>query len=128
MGKDESGRMKRRELGEDVLEDGDVGCGAGWALWMCIVAREPSAKFEELGGGMFVGWHGITESNEAQILQDVVQFVKTRVAFKPEFVSQGEVIGCEGGDAKQIIRAVHDHVNGEVVAGEYFEIRSDFVA
>ena len=88
------------ELGEDVLQDWNVGWQASGALGMRIVARDPASEFEELGGGVFISGDRVPKCEEAEILQNVIKFVKTRVTFEPVFISQGEVFGGKGGDAE----------------------------
>ena len=77
---------------------------------------------------MFVSGDGCAESETAEVLQNIVQFVETRLAFQPIMIAQGEKIGREGREAEQVVGAVHDHVDGEIVAGEDFEVRADLVA
>jgi len=113
---------------ENGLQDRDV-CGrTGGTLGMGVIAGNPAAQFQKLGSGVFVGGNRSAEGETAKVLQNIVQFIETRIAFQPVMIAQCEKIGREGRDAEQVVRAVHDHVNGEIVASQDFEVRTDFVA
>src|SRR5208283_998340 len=113
---------------EDVLQDWDVGGGALGTRGGGVVADEPAAELQELGSAVLVGGDRGAECEVTEVLQQVVELIEARVALKQVTVTQGEVVGGEGGEAEQVIGAVHHHVDGEVVAGEYLEIRADAIA
>src|ERR1700736_5115477 len=65
---------------------------------------------------MFVGGNGLAKGNVAEILQRVGDSVVDRVAGFPKAVAFGKFFGSEGSEAKQIVRAVLDHVDAEIVS------------
>ncbi len=81
---------------------------AGWDLRVSVIAADPASEFEEHGGRMLVGGDGVAESEEAEVLEGVVEFVEAGVAGVPVFVALGEEVGGEGAEAEEVIAAVHD--------------------
>ena len=59
----------------DVGEDFAVGVGALGGFRVRVVAADPAAEFQEHRGAVLVGGHGRAECEEAEILQEVVEFV-----------------------------------------------------
>ena len=103
-------------------------CGACGRIRVRRVRLDPAAQLQELRRAVLVGGHGRAEGEEAQILQQVVQFVESGIARCPQRIAPGEQVGREGAQAEQIIAAVHHHVNRQIVAREHFEIGAHVVA
>jgi len=113
---------------DDFAEHLAVRVGAAGAFGVRVVALEPAAVLQEHRGGVLVGGHGRAEGEEAEVLEQVVEFVERRIATFPEFVTLREEVRGESAQAQQVIAAVHHHVDGEIVAGVDLEVGSDLVA
>lgn len=85
-------------------------------------------KVEILCGGVFVGGDGVAECEEAEVLEEVVEFVEGGVAGFPVSIACAKGDGVEGGEAEEVVAAVLDHVDGEVVAGHDHEIFTGLVS
>ena len=83
---------------------------------------------EEGGGGVFVGGDGGAEGDVAEVLEGVGEGEVVGVVGCPEAVALGEFFGGEGGETEEIVGAVFDHVDAEVVAGVDAEVGANFVA
>src|SRR5262249_59740127 len=90
---------------------------------VCGVAIDPAAQLQELRGRMFIGRHRWAEGEKAQILEQIVQLVKGGILLRPQRITASEEVRREGTQAKQVIAAKDDHVDAEVVAGQYHEVR-----
>ncbi len=95
---------------------------------MRCVRLNPPIQLEELRSAVFVSRNRGAECEKAQILQDVVERVKVRVACGPQRIPVGEQIGRKRAEAQQVVAAIHHHINRQVVAGEDFEIGPSPVA
>src|SRR5262245_38578929 len=65
------------------------------------------------------------EREAAEVLEDVVDRPEPRfITLGPGGVTPRERVRREGRQAQQIVAAVHDHVDGQVIAGQHQEVRS----
>src|SRR5689334_8403952 len=92
---------------------------------MGAAARNLAAKVEEDCGGMLVGGNRRPERSITQVLQRVGEREIGRILRLPQPVTLGELGGTKRGKAQQVVAAKLDHVDAEVVAGEYLEVRAN---
>src|SRR6185437_16762541 len=62
---------------------------------MRIIAGNPATQLEELRGVVLVRRHRRTKGEEAEILQQIVQFVKRGIVRRPQSIAPSEGIGSE---------------------------------
>ena len=125
-------RAQRRRLQalDDVDEDRPLGRRVGPAdrTGRGAVGGDPAPGVQHDGGVVAVGGNGGAERVEPEVLQQVVELAERRVARRPPAVALGEGVGRERRQPEQVVGAVADHVDGQVVAGEHEEVGTDAVA
>src|SRR5712691_13395825 len=94
---------------------------------MRLIAGNKSPKLEELCRAMPVSRDGFAESKRSQVLQQVIENKKIRLAVCPVFIAAGEGVWRKGRQSQQVIASVHDHVDGKVIARIDLEIRPQAV-
>ena len=92
---------------------------------MGIVAFDPVLKLEKHGSRVPVGGDRRTKSQIPNRLEKVVKMVKSLITFFPALVAKGKDIWSEGTQAKEVVAAIHHHVDGEVVTRKYMKIRAE---
>ena len=93
-----------------------------------VVRRGPPPQLEELGRVVSVAGHGRTERELAEVLQQVVEVMEAGVALGPHRVACREEIRGKGRQPEQVVAAVHDHVDRQVIAGQHHELGPDLIA
>ena len=89
--------------------------------------RAASDEVLEHRTGVFVGWHRCSERDIAEVLDRIGQRVVTLIPLQPIPVAQGKQLRTKCGKTQKVVGAVFGHVDGQIVAGEDFEIRADLV-
>ena len=64
---------------------------------------------------MFVGRNWRAKGEEAEILKQVVQFVKARIGLRPKLVARCKRFRRECRQPEQVIAAIHHHVDSQIV-------------
>lgn len=80
-----------------------------------------------MGGRVFVGGDGRAKAYEAEVLEEVIEHERAGVSLFPPGVSFGEEVGGKGAEAKEVVRSVEDHVDGQIIAGEEEKVGSKLV-
>src|SRR3954453_18979342 len=83
------------QLRSDVAEDSTVAFRTPWTVRMRRVAFEPAAQLDELRRAMLIRGHRRAKGEEAEVLQQIVQFVKVGIARRPQSITPGESVGGE---------------------------------
>src|SRR5258706_4839173 len=86
------------------------------------IRRYPTSQFEELRRTMLISGNWRAESEKTEILQLVVKLIETPIAQCPQRIPPRKQIWRECAEAKQVIAAVHHHINRQFIASEDLEI------
>src|SRR5580704_16367562 len=95
---------------------------------MGFVSGDSSRQVEEDGGRMLVSGDWITKCNVAQMLQRIREREIARISGFPQAIALGKFFRSESREAEQIVGAVFDHVDAEIVAGKNLKIRAVSIA
>ena len=93
-----------------------------------MIATNPTAELQEHGCAVFIGGDRSAECEKAEVLENVVERVKSGVSREPRAISLREQIWREGTQAEQVIASIHHHVDGEIVPSIDTEIGSNGIA
>src|SRR5438105_3039799 len=95
---------------------------AAWTLRMCCTCWDSSRQMQECGRGVFVSRNWIAEANIPKVLQGIGNCVVRWISYLPQPVTFGKLLRRQRCQPKQIVRAVFNHVDAEVIAGINAEI------
>src|SRR3984893_8626270 len=95
---------------------------------MSPIAGDSVGEVQKDGGGMFVSSHGLAKGHVAQMLQRIGERKIPRIGGFPEMVASREFFGSESGQAEQIVRAMFNHVDAEIIAGIDAKVRAVSIA
>src|SRR5450432_1958572 len=77
---------------------------------------------------MFVGWNGGAKGSVAQMLERIGQRVVCRIPRVPEAVAFRELLRGECSETQQIVRAILNHVDAQIISRVNSEIRPMSIA
>src|SRR5215472_6820931 len=82
---------------------------------MGAVAGDASDHVQKHCRRVFVGGNGSAKSDVSQVLQGIGESIVIGISSLPEPVSLGELLRSKGGKTEQIVRAVFNHVDAQIV-------------
>src|SRR5690606_11564111 len=94
---------------------------------MALIGRDPAPQLQKLGRAVLVRRRRLAKRKLAQVLQHVVDGVKTGIALLPQAIAQPKEIRRKGRKPKEVIAAVHYHVDGKVVARVNLKLGPDLI-
>src|SRR5207244_295460 len=87
-----------------------------------------AAKLEELRRRMLIAGHRRSKRELPEILKQIVQRHRRRVAGSPQPIAQRERVDRKGRQPEQVIAAVEHHVDSEIVPRIELECRAVAIA
>src|SRR6266852_2270504 len=85
--------------------------------------RYTPKQIKEHRRGVFVGGHRSAKYHVSQMLQRVRESVISKLTGCPQTIAFGEFLGRQGGQSEQIVGAVFDHVDAQIVSRIDTEVR-----
>ena len=95
---------------------------------MSPIAGDSVGEVQKDGGGMFVCRHGLAKGHVAQMLQRIGEPKYLGSAVSRKWSRAANFFGSESGQAEQIVRAMFNHVDAEIIAGIDAKVRAVSIA